>query len=497
MTRQSTWRPRSLYTCTFIWISTVGGRFLVLFLEHQAQLSSSELGTILAFAQGVTVVASSFTGSYADVLEARYPHRGRAMVVAGGITLGGIVFGGHAIPIQVLVPWLPPVLWHGFLRLLVALATAMIFPVMDGMCLDYLGENTQDYGKERLYGAVSWGVTNVVIAVGLQYVGFSIMYVMTILATLLTLIVIWLFVKDQETRIYYEKRDSNVILSDDDVDDDDDIDDDQSYNNNHNENYNDMDMDMDNKRTISKMEHEHASASSTIHILYLLCISGFGVCFMVSQITQSSGQAIVDTLIFLYFEQLQSSYILMGWTVVLTVAFEIPLFHIAPILLKSWGPGILIPIASVSYVVRVFGYSYIPEGHVAYVLWLEPLHGVTYACMAMAGVELISYLTPPGYSASGQAALQILVGTGSVVGLLFGGYLQDQLGPRLMYRISGGIVAIGCILFTIALGTCPLQKNHKNDRNDSKVQSDTSPSDQDSIIIEMVHLVDEKEKAVR
>ena len=68
----------------------------------------------------------------------------------------------------------------------------------------------------------------------------------------------------------------------------------------------------------------------------------------------------------------------MGWTVVLTVAFEIPLFQIAPLRLKAWGPGILIPMAAVSYVVRVFGYSLIPEGHVAYVLCLEPLHGVTY-----------------------------------------------------------------------------------------------------------------------
>lgn len=88
--------------------------------------------------------------------------------------------------------------------------------------------------------------------------------------------------------------------------------------------------------------------------------------------TQSSGQAIVDNLILLYFEQFQGSHILMGWTVVLTVAFEIPLFQIAPLLLKALGPGILIPMAAVSFVVCVYGYSLIPEGHVAYVLCLEP-----------------------------------------------------------------------------------------------------------------------------
>ncbi len=454
----SSWRPRSLYTCTFIWISTVGGRFLVLFLEHQAQLTSSELGTILALAQCATVAASSVTGSLADKLEAQYPHRGRAMVVAAGIALGGTVFLCHMLD----MPFLRPVVWHGFLRLLVALATAMVFPMMDGMCLDYLEENTEDYGKERLYGALSWGVANLFVAVGLEYVGFSVLYVMTIVATILTLIVIWFYAESQETRKVYGKQHSDVILSNDD------------YRANDDEQHNEF-----------SAANADASASSTIRLLYLLCISGFGVCFMISQITQSSGQAIVDTLVFLYFEELKSSYLLMGWTVVLTVAFEIPIFHIAPMLLKSWGPGILIPIASISYVVRVFGYSWIPEGQVIYVLWLEPLHGVTFACMAMAGVELISNLTPPGHSASGQSALQILVGTGSVLGLLFGGFVQEELGPRVMYRISGVVVAIGCSLFTIAFCKCPPHVEQAN------INTRMKPSTSEEDAVEMLQLVDD------
>jgi MFS family permease len=442
MTTPSAWRPRSLYTCTFFWISAVGGRFLVVFLEHQGHLTPTELGSILALAQIVTVVASFVTGSYADLLETYYPHRGRASIFALGILVGSVVFGGHALT----VPGVPPVLWHGALRLVMAIATAMIFPVMDGMCLEYLAESssTQDYGKERLYGAVSWGVANMIAAVGLEYVGFSILYVMTLVSTSLTLVVLWMYTKSQDTRRSYEKRDSNIMVdSNEDEDDDDKV---GAINNQ---------KSLPSKRSNTSPSELSSSISSTFHILRSLCVYGFGTCFAISQITQSSGQAIVDNLIFLYFEQLQSSYLLMGWTVVLTVAFEIPLFQIAPMLLKAGGAGILIPIAAVSYVVRVYGYSIIPEGHVAYVLCLEPLHGVTYACMAMASVELISSLTPPGYAASGQSALQVLVGTGSVLGLFLGGYLQDELGPRLMYRISAMVVAMGCTLFVLALWICP------------------------------------------
>lgn len=96
----------------------------------------------------MTVAASFVTGSYADSLETRYPHRSRAIIVALGILIGSLVIGGHALTT---VPGVPPVIWHGFLRLVLAVATAMVFPVLDGMCLEYLKESssTQDYGKRK------------------------------------------------------------------------------------------------------------------------------------------------------------------------------------------------------------------------------------------------------------------------------------------------------------------------------------------------------------
>ena len=114
--------------------------------------------------------------------------------------------------------------------------------------------------------------------------------------------------------------------------------------------------------------------------------------------------------------------------------------------------------------------------------------------MAMAGVELISSLTPPGYAASGQSALQILVGTGSVLGLFMGGYLQDQLGPRLMYRISGMVVATGCTLFVMALWKCSPPPPGSATTNPAASTSDTTrrlddPSETTDTAVEMVHLV--------
>jgi MFS family permease len=468
----SGWRPRSLYASVFLWISVVGGRFLVLFLEHEASLTSAQLGTILAVAQLASVGGTAVTGSWADALEFRFPGAGRALVLAGGMALGGAVFLFHGVHLPTAILGVPPVLWHGFLRILFALATAMVFPVVDGMCLEYLQKHasTQDYGKERMYGAVAWGVANVIVAVAMDYFdGFAVLYVMALIVTVIGVVVVFFYAQEQQQQLDqgqgqgqgqdpsvvaggYRKRDSNLILEDNNADDD------------------QLELDNEDQRTGEEDETiEHSCSSSpsanisTFQMLYLLGTSWFGLCFIIAQVTQSSGQAIVDNLVFLYFEALGSSYTLMGLTVVLTVAFEIPIFHFAPTLLERWGPGPLIPLASLSYVVRVWGYSLIPQGQAAHVLWLEPLHGVTFGFMATAGVELVSSLvSTPGYEASGQSALQVLVGTGSVVGLLLGGWLDEFLGPRWMYRISGGVVLLGCTLFTVALYRCPTRTATSN-----------------------------------
>ena len=89
---------------------------------------------------------------------------------------------------------------------------------------------------------------------------------------------------------------------------------------------------------------------------------------------------VVDNLVFIFFEYLGSSYTVMGLTVLLTVSFEIPIFRLAPRLLERLGSGKLLLVASTCYIVRAVGYSCIPKGHILYVLVLEPLHGITYAC---------------------------------------------------------------------------------------------------------------------
>jgi MFS transporter, PPP family, 3-phenylpropionic acid transporter len=170
---------------------------------------------------------------------------------------------------------------------------------------------------------------------------------------------------------------------------------------------------------------------------------------MLSFIILCYGQVIVDSFIFIYFEQLGSHYTMMGCTVLLTVLFEIPLFAIGHDLLHNYGSIRLLQIGMICYIIRVFGYSVLPQGHVIYTLLLEPLHGITYACSQTSIVDFVHVRIPKGYEATGQSYKYLFRSLGSIIGLFIGGYMIDTIGARLLYRSSAIIVTLGCIIISI------------------------------------------------
>jgi Na+/melibiose symporter-like transporter len=424
------WRPRVLYTTVFLWISITGGRFLAPFLEHEASLSATQIGSLLALHQAMSVLTSSVAGSYADSMERTYPGKGRATVLVLGVCLGGIMFLLHGLGrLFPTVIFFDSMTWYGGLRIMYSASTSFVFPVIDGMCLEFLKHHScpQQYGKERLYGAISWAVTNLCMAPALDYVGFIIFYPLTIISTLLVVMTIHLYSQERQEMHALKKRTNNSNLDETVL------------------------TETDENIALKDLQSENHEKQSMISLLRMMLISWFGVAFIIAMVSLSSGQALVENLIFLFFEVLGSSYSLMGATVVLTVVFEIPIFHVAPTLLQRYGSGLMLLTASASYIVRVIGYTLIPNGKIGYVLLLEPLHGVTFACATTAGVDFVSGCLPPGYEASGQGLLQLFTGIGSVIGLLWGGWVEEELGPRAMYRVAAFVVLVGNSGFAIAL----------------------------------------------
>jgi MFS family permease len=149
----------------------VGGRFLAPFLMKLKVFSSSNHGegwisAALAFQLGLEALLSGWCGSIADVVERRWwletgLRGGRLHLLRIGVILGCVVFLSHYISI----PWL---WWQFFLRATFALARSLTMPILDGLTVAFLEEESsmqpsgvggrKCYGRERMYGAVGWGI---------------------------------------------------------------------------------------------------------------------------------------------------------------------------------------------------------------------------------------------------------------------------------------------------------------------------------------------------
>jgi len=481
-------RPRLIYFSTFCWISICGGRFLAPFLEQACGLSSTWIGVALAVQQVVSTATGPLGGTLADAQQrnenacansggigpsvATATNRGRAKAIAVGIIVGTVITLLHAVPVGALLTTNATfaTVWHIGLRIGYALSSSLIFPVLDGMTVDFLktnfcgsannngdnpiaGENTEksedDYGKERLYGAVSWAATNLALSPLLDTFGFAVVYPFTVLSCIAVLISLHLHVSDSSVSFskspryqVLEKRSSDIILPDDNI---------EMLGVSDDYSPNDKSVASATKSSTEKADQEQCHSEerphlySTLDLLRVLVSSSrCGVSFLFCLFCLSSGTILVEFLVFLFFEFLGGSYQMMGWTVVLTVLFEIPIFHIAPLLLRKFGGSGLLLLACLCYTTRVVGYSLVPEGHAMYILLLEPLHGITYACGQTAMVDfVVNANLPQGYEASGQGLVQLFKGSGSTIGLLLGGWAEDSVGPRVLYRVAAGVVASG------------------------------------------------------
>lgn len=487
-------RPRLLYGSVFVWISVTGGRFLAPLLQD-AGLTESQIGLCLALQTVLSSVCSSASGAYADARELQLPGRGRAQAL-----LGGIVLGSSAFLLQGLLhhyrqnqgnnestnddgDLVSTVVWHMVLRCVYAASTSMVSPVLDGLTLDFLNSHNSDgnnkssksdFGQERLWGAVSWAIANLIIGPSLDRWGFVSLYIYAVISTVGVIATIVIYTTSQQrldqkgyTTVPVETTASISVL-DPHVDVLD--------------GYEDEVQSPIPKGFIKQKSHI-VEDSESIHdnkdtvpfhkLVQLLFITSFGVAFMLALFCLSIGAAVVESLIFLYFEVLGSSFTLCALTVLLTVLFEIPIFHVAPKLLKTYGSANMLLLACICYMTRVVGYSIVPEGHPWWVLLFEPLHGITYACASLSSVDFVAQLVPEGYEASGQGMLYTLRGCGSVVGLLFGGYGAEFFGPRIMYRVLATIVSIGFGVLLMASFNQPFRQSpvldEGNDRNNQKL----------------------------
>ncbi|KAL3763814.1 hypothetical protein ACHAW5_002318 [Stephanodiscus triporus] len=437
-------RPRVLYFATFVFYSLSGGRFTATFLEHQLKFTENWM---ISATMAVQLIASSlckpWLGGLADSWEAssseggKY-NGGRLRIMSLGLLISTFATldrwkkcrrhrEGYSRPN---LP-LPLFAYHLILRILFVLGTGGCGLALDGLTLAQLereGTDKNHFGKERLYGAMSWGISHVALGPFIDLFGFGIIYGTTMLSFVGCMIAIHIYAKSSSTIQYagVNDKDEGAELAD---------------------------------RTQSQNERRYKSKSSfendgineydTINrlafsdLVRLLFQNGsiFNASFIGSCFALSVGMSVVETLIFIYFEFLGGSTMMCGLTVLVTVLFELPLFHFAPDFLERLGSTTMLQLGCLAYIIRVIGYSFIPQQHPYLVLFLEPLHGVTIGFAVTSSVAFADEWVPKGYESSGQGFMSMIISLGQGTGLCIGGFLEG----RMLYRVLAAIVALGSV----------------------------------------------------
>ena len=293
-----------------------------------------------------------------------------------------------------------------FLLLLVIILTSRFFRATDSMVdavvVKYLSKTGKqgNYGKQRLWGGVGWGVVSILAGLGIDesagyqkqnqfiipFCGFLALNIFTVICMC--------------------KLKAEVLL--------------------------------DGQSRPNILRNLRVIATSYHIMTFLLAILVMGVCF-----------GMVNFYLFWFLQDLGGSHLLMGLALAMTCATEVPIMFFSGYLIKFLGHHGVLYLAFVCYSIRFASYSFIPNAW--YVLAIEPLHGVTYGALWATATSYGGQIAPPGMAATVIGLISAVhSGLGSVIAGLAGGMVYSIYGARATFQGIAVMTIVSCVLFAIS-----------------------------------------------
>ncbi|MBX2997057.1 MAG: MFS transporter [Caldilineaceae bacterium] len=366
--------PKIFYFC-FYAAGAALMPFLPLFYAQQG-ISGSRIGLLTGLPPLISLLSAPLWGGFADVSQ---QHR-RALLIAIAGSIGSIFLLAQVEGFL----WLLPVV------ILYAFFMAPVMPLVDASVLMLLGERKDQYGKQRLWGAVGWGIAAPVIG--------------------------WLIGRTGITWAFY-----GYILI--------------------------MGMGL---LAASQLRVSPVTIGQSFwRSLRGLLVNPTWTLFLLTAFIAGMGLAVINNFFFLYLEHLGFSAGFMGLSLTVSTLSELPVMFFADRLLRRWGARWMLMASLVIYVIRTLGYSLVTGA--LPILLIQLLHGPTFSLMWMAGVAYADEHAPPGLGATAQGLLSgMVMGLGAALGAILGGMLYQGVGPILMFRAAALGVSVGLLIFWLA-----------------------------------------------
>lgn len=349
--------------------------FLVLYYR-QVGLSGPQIGLLASIPPFVTWIAAPLWGALADATQ-----RHRLLMVVANCAVIGVVLALTRVDN---LWWLLPLV-VGY-----AIFSAPLMPLVDNSVMALLGDRSGDYGKQRLWGAVGWGVAGAIAGWAVERFGID--------ASFYTFGV-WMAL--------------GLLIA-------------------------------------LRMPISHAPIGQPFWLgLRGLLADRRLVIFLITVLAAGMGMGTVNSFLFLYLEDLGASATLMGLSLAIATLSEMPVFFFSGLLLHKFGARGVLLLALAVFVLRLAIYAAFPVAQI--VLAANLLHGLTFSAAWVAGVTYANQIAPPGLGATSQGLFSgVMMGLGAALGALSGGLLYASAGPELMYGIAAACVAAGMIFFALA-----------------------------------------------
>jgi PPP family 3-phenylpropionic acid transporter len=349
--------------------------FLVLYYRSVG-LTGAQIGLLSGLSPIVTWLAAPLWGAVAD---ARNRHRELLMLAVAGATVTALLLARTTT----LLGLIPVVAAYAFF-------VAPIIPLVDNGVMRMLGDRADRYGRQRLWGAVGWGITGALAGVlvehhglAMSFGGYAVMMALALFAA-------------------------------------------------------------------ARLEFGGVSVRQPLWAgLWIIARNGPLVVFLLTVLAAGMGSSLVHGYLFLYLKDLGAPATLMGLTLTVATLSELPIFFYSSWLLRRLGARGMLLMSLAVLALRLAAFSYVPAAWM--IVPLQLLHGLTFSAMWVAGVSYANNLAPPGLGATAQGLFSgMSMGLGAAAGALLGGLLYDSMGGALMYRTGALWIALGFLFFVVA-----------------------------------------------
>lgn len=396
----------------FLAVAAVPGRFLSLFYQAHGQ-TASQIGILFAAQTLVTLPSTPYFSHIAD-------RRSKHVVVlllqlsATAIFLSQIPLlpSAHIVPHAAVFPLLLVV------SIAFGICVSPLQPVVNGIAMEHLQkvhgpDGRLLFGRERLWGAVGWALASLLAGVLFDIQGIGVKGIYILHVTLALIICTALF------REYYDGR--NASWS-------------GSGNRSH---FRAIDLDEISSTDLVTALRNVFNEGETVDVLF------FNVVFWMAVAI-----AAVENLLFVYLiTSIGTSNTLCGFTILITVMFEVPVYFLAPYILKQVSTSSVFLIGALALLVRMIGYSFATNGW--QILLVEPLHGMTFASADAAAVAFVAANAPGGAHAVAQSVIFVVRAVGMAVGSIAGGIVLEWYGAKTLYLSIAFIVLAATVLFAV------------------------------------------------